>query len=109
MLKRIFLSDKEILKRIQVNDRTILGELFITNERAITSYIKRNGGSNSDAQDLIQDAIIILWQNINAGRFELSAKVNTYLFAIAKNKWMAESRRRKKFDHNALNLEKKTN
>jgi len=109
MLNRIFLSNKEILKRIQGNDRTILGELFVTNEQAITSYIKRNGGNSSDAQDLLQEAIIILWQNINARKFELSAKVSTYLFAIARNKWMAESRRRKKYDYNVINIEEKAN
>jgi len=109
MLNKIFLSDKEIIRRIQENDRTILGELFITNERAITSYIKRNGGNSSDAQDLLQEAIIILWQNINAAKFELSAKVSTYLFAIAKNKWMAESRRQKKYDHNVINIEERAN
>jgi len=108
MLKRIFLSDKEIIKRIKANDRTILGELFVTNEKIITGYIKNNGGSKSDVQDLLQEAIIVLWQNVNAGRFELNAKVSTYLFAIAKNKWMAEMRRRKRYDHNIESIEKRT-
>lgn len=107
MLNRILLSDKEILRRIKENDRTILGELFISNERAISAYIKSNGGGTSDAQDLLQEAIIVLWQNVNAGRFELSAKISTYLFAIAKNKWMAESRRRQKYDTNVFSLEEK--
>ena len=104
---KILLSDKEIIKRIQANDRTILGEIYLSNEHSIASYIKKNGGDSSDVQDLIQEAIIILWQKINAGQFELTAKISTYLFAIAKNKWMAESRRRKKYDHNILNIEQK--
>jgi len=108
MLNRIFHSNKEVIKRIQENDRTILGELFIENERAIQSYIKRNGGGSSDAQDMLQEAIIVLWQNINAGRLELSAKVSTYLFAVVKNKWMAESRKRKKYDYNISPIEQKT-
>lgn len=105
MLRKIILSDKEIVTRIRANDRTILGELFINNERTVTSFIKSNGGDISDAQDLLQEAIIVLWQNVNAGRFELSAKVNTYIYAIVKNKWMAESRRRKKYDYNVFSLE----
>jgi len=108
MLNRIFLSNKEVIRRIRENDRTILGELFIANEHTIYSYIKRNGGGSSDAQDLLQEAIIVLWQNVNAGQFELSAKVNTYLFAVAKNKWMAESRRRKRYDHDANPIEQKS-
>ncbi|KAA3612474.1 MAG: sigma-70 family RNA polymerase sigma factor [Calditrichaeota bacterium] len=108
MLKRIFLSDNEVLRRIKANDRTVLGELYISNERIISSYIKNHGGGAADIADLLQEAIIVLWQNVNAGRFELSAKISTYLFAIAKNKWMAEKRRQKKLDHNIESLENKT-
>lgn len=106
MLRKIFLPDKEVLKRIKTNDRTVLGELFIINEKPIASYIQKNGGSFSDAQDYLQDAIIILWQKVNSETLDLSAKISTYLFAIAKNKWMAESRRRKKHDYDIEKLEK---
>ncbi len=108
MLKRIILSDKEIVKRIKANDRTVLGELYIINERLIRGYIKNHGGGQAEIQDLLQEAIIVLWQKINSGQFELNAKISTYLFAIAKNKWMAEMRRRKKFDHNIESLENKS-
>ena len=106
MLRKIFLPDKEVLKRIRENDRTVLGELFIVNEKPIASYIQKNGGSLSDAQDYLQEAIIILWQKVNSATLELTAQISTYLFAIAKNKWMAESRRRKKHDYDVKKLEK---
>jgi RNA polymerase sigma factor (sigma-70 family) len=108
MLKRIFLSDKEIVRRVKANDRSILGDLYVTNERMIAGYIKNHGGGKSDIQDLLQEAIIVLWQNINAGRFEVKSKISTYLFAIAKNKWMAEMRRRKKLEYESAGLENKT-
>lgn len=96
MLKKIFLSEKETIQRIKENDRTILGELFVANEKMIKKHILANNGNIADAQDILQEAIIALWQNVNAGRFELNAKINTYLFAIAKNKWLAELRKRSK-------------
>ena len=98
MLKRIFLSDKEILKRIKNNDRTILGELFVAYEKPVTGFIRKNGGDKADAEDILQETIIALWQNVNNGRYQASAKLSTYIFAIAKNKWLAEYRRRNKLD-----------
>ena len=98
MLKKIFHSDKEIIKRIRTNDRSVLGEIFLMNQKPVISYIKKNGGDQSDAQDMLQEAIIVLWQNITSGHYEQTARISTYLFAIAKNKWMAESRRRHKLD-----------
>jgi len=106
MLKKIFLSDNKIIRRIQDNDRTILGELFLNNDKLIGSYISKNGGSQTDAKAILHEAIIVLWQNVNSGRFDLSAKVSTYLFAVAKNKWMAESRRRKKLEYSVEGLER---
>lgn len=106
MLRKIILSDKDVLRRIKENDRTVLGELFIVNEKPIVTYIRKNGGSLSDAQDYLQEAIIILWQKVNSETLELSARISTYLFAIAKNKWMAESRRRQKHDYDMDKLEK---
>lgn len=105
MLRKIFLSDREVLRRIRANDRTVLGELFIVNEKPVTVYILKNGGSISDAQDYLQEAIILLWQKVNSGTLQLTAKINTYLFAIAKNKSMAESRRKKKHDYDLTKLE----
>ena len=96
MLKRFFLSDSETVERIRQNDRSILGELFIANQAPVTRFVKGNGGTRDDAQDMLQEAIIVLWQNVNKGGFSLSAKIGTYLFSIARNKWLAELRRRKK-------------
>ncbi len=95
MLKRFFLSDSETVERIRQNDRSILGELFIANQAPVARFVKRNGGTRDDAQDMLQEAIIVLWQNVNKGGFSLSAKIGTYLFSIARNKWLAELRRRK--------------
>lgn len=106
MLKKIFLSDREILKRIKENDKTILGELYIANEKPVKSYILKNGGSADHANDYLQEAIIILWQKVTAEQLELTAKISTYIFSIAKNKWMAESRRLKKHDSNPALLDK---
>lgn len=94
MLKIKFYRDQQILKRIRQNDRTVLGELFIEYEKMVFGYITARGGSNADAEDMLQEAIIVLWQNVSSGSFKLTAKLSTYIMSIAKNKWMAEMRKR---------------
>ena len=102
MLKINFFREREILERIKTNDRTVLGELFIKYERLIFSYIKTHGGSSADAEDILQEAIIVLWQKVNSGSFQLSAKLGTFLLAVAKNKWMSQMRRQKRLAGNEL-------
>jgi RNA polymerase sigma factor (sigma-70 family) len=93
---KLFLQHNEqnIIERIKANDRTVLGEIFIRYEKMIFSYIKTHGGSNADAEDVLQESIIVLWQNVCSGSFKLTSKIGTYLMGVAKNKWREELRKR---------------
>lgn len=99
MLKLNYFSDKQYIQRIQENDKTVLGEIYIKYEKQVFNYIKTHGGDDFDAEDMLQESIIVLWQNVNNRKFDLSSKLNTYLIAIAKNKWRAELRKRNKMIH----------
>jgi len=88
-------SEKQVLQRILENDRTVLGEIFMRYERMISSHIQSNGGNHDDAEDILQESIIVVWQQVTSGRFEPNARISTFLMAVAKNKWLAELRRRR--------------
>ncbi|HED09338.1 MAG TPA: sigma-70 family RNA polymerase sigma factor [Caldithrix abyssi] len=96
MLQRFLLSDKETLRRIKANDRTVLGDLYRSHEKSIARFVLGHGGSQMDAEDILQEAIIVLWRKITSGEFESRAKISTYLFSVAKNMWFNESRRKKR-------------
>lgn len=97
MLKLNLASDETLVKRIQENDRSVLGDLFVKFEKVVFRHIQSHGGSLDDAKDMLQESIIVLWQNVSAGRFKLKSKLSTYLVAVAKNKWMVEMRKKKRF------------
>jgi RNA polymerase sigma factor (sigma-70 family) len=96
MLKFSNAQDWELIQRIKTNDRTVLGELFLRYQRMIGGYVLKNGGDENDAEDILQETIILLWQKVNSDELQLTVKLGTYLLAIAKNKWLAELRKRKK-------------
>lgn len=96
MLKVNYFSDRQFILRIKENDRSVLGEIYVKYEKQVINYIKSHGGDDFDAEDMLQEAIIVLWQNVNNGKFDLSSKLNTYIVAVAKNKWRAELRKRNK-------------
>ena len=96
MLKFSNSLDREFIQRIKANDRTVLGEIFLKYQRMISAYILKNGGDKNDAEDIIQETIIVLWQKVNSNSLQLTVKLGTYLQAVAKNKWMAELRKRRK-------------
>lgn len=58
----------------------------------IRSMIFKNSGSIDDARDIFQDAIIVLFQNSSREKFELNVGTCTYLYSIARNKWLKHIR-----------------
>jgi RNA polymerase sigma factor (sigma-70 family) len=62
----------------------------------VKSFIKKKGGNTSDAEDLFQEALVILVKNVQKPGFVLSAAVTTYLFSICKYAWKQELSKRNK-------------
>lgn len=83
-----FNSDAKLYNLIKNGDESALVTLYQSNQRMITSYILRNSGTEDDAEDLLQEAVIIVWERIRSGRFEYSAQLSTFIFATVKNMWM---------------------
>ena len=54
-----------------------------------------NSGDREDAKDLFQNALVILYKKLRDPEFEMTSKISTYLFAIAKNAWLKKITRSK--------------
>lgn len=61
----------------------------------IRKLIRSNGGTSEDAEDIFQEALIILCRKIKTGNFILSAKLSTYLFSVCRFLWNDQQRRQK--------------
>jgi len=58
--------------------------------------IKLKGGSEDDAADIFQEAVLILIEKIKAGKFRHESSVKTFLVGIARNLWLFEKRTRER-------------
>ncbi len=87
--KIIFLNDDaRILDMIRQGDERALVVLHESNRRMISSFIARNNGTHDDYEDMLQEALVILWERVRAGKFEYTAKLSTFLFATVRNIWL---------------------
>lgn len=53
----------------------------------IRSFITRNGGSEADAEDVFQDALLLLFDKARKKDFVLSSAFYTFLYGICRNLW----------------------
>jgi RNA polymerase sigma factor (sigma-70 family) len=89
-------EDARILDQIRRGDEKALVKLYEMNERQVFAFVSRNNGSHEDAEDMLQEAVIVLWERVRTGRYEHTAKLSTFLFATVKNLWyrrLARTRR----------------
>jgi len=80
--------DGRILEGIRTGREEVLVELYRDNRRAVTSLVRRSGGSADDADDILQEALVSFWERVRTGRFTYSARLSTYIYAVARNIWL---------------------
>jgi RNA polymerase sigma factor (sigma-70 family) len=93
---RFLINDEQIIKSIRQGDDSVLSYLYEKNVRMIMKYIIQNNGNEADARVILQDALVIFWEKSRKEDFVLKSKISTYLYAVAKKKWLQELTYRKK-------------
>lgn len=94
-MSEINLNDA-IVARLRNGEQSVIRQLYKIAYPACASYIKNNNGTSNDAEDFFQEALVALYKNVNKAGFELKSHIKTYLYAITKNLWLTELRKRSK-------------
>jgi RNA polymerase sigma factor (sigma-70 family) len=86
-------DDEQIVYKIKQGDEKMLLLLYKRNADPIRNYILRNNGTTADVEDMLQEALVIFWQKVQQADFSLTSKIDTYLYAVAKNLWLKNLRK----------------
>jgi RNA polymerase sigma factor (sigma-70 family) len=92
------LTDTQVIQRIKLGDESALDYLYKQHYKMILRMILRNNGTEQEALDIFQDALIVFWQKAMDTNFELTSKISTYLFSVCQNLWRKELDRKKKYE-----------
>ena len=88
--------ESRILHLIRKGDEKGLVMLFEDTRVMAVSYVQRNSGTEADADEVLQEAVVILWEKVRAGTFEAQSKLSTFLMGVIKNIWARRLARRKR-------------
>ncbi len=81
-------EDARLLDRIRRGDENALVTLYRQSSRAVTAMVTRNSGTSQDADEVLQEALVILWERIRQRRYQHTARLETFLYATARNLWL---------------------
>lgn len=88
------MKDEEILKRLRHGEEAALQYLYKKHYRMMLRLVMRNSGTEEEARDVFQEALIILWQKVRSSDFVLTSKLSTYLYSVCQNLWRKELERK---------------
>lgn len=54
----------------------------------VLQLVINNSGNEDDAKDIYQEAIIVLYNKVRAGNFELSSKLKTFIYSVSRRLWL---------------------
>ena len=103
MTTSLLATSPATLRQALLTDREqALTQLYRRAFPVVRRHVRRHGGSAHDAEDVFQDALVILYEQAVNGTLTLTASASTYLAGIARNLWHHELRRRARLPHEAL-------
>jgi RNA polymerase sigma factor (sigma-70 family) len=95
------MKDEEVLDRIHRGDEKALDYLYRKHYRMMIRIVLNNSGTEEEAKDIFQDALIVFWQKATSGNLVLTSKISTYLYSICQNLWRKELERKSRLVHEA--------
>lgn len=88
------MRDDKILELIEKGDETAIDVLYKDNFRMMAKMVMSNNGTEDDAKDIFQEALIIFWQKVRSKNLTLTSKISTFLYSICQNLWRKELTRK---------------
>jgi RNA polymerase sigma factor (sigma-70 family) len=86
--------DQQYIDALLRNDRKLLEEMYAKYADKIKNMVLQNNGTESDAADIFQEAIVAIYQKAKKSNFVLTCPLEAYLYLICKNRWINELKRK---------------
>lgn len=88
-------SNLDLLNGIRRNDTIVLQYIYKNFYSKINFFIKKNSGDDDDANDVFQEAIIIIFRKLKANELVLDCTFETYLYSVCRFLWLKQLDKRK--------------
>jgi len=86
---------EEILEGIRRNDIKILQYVYRTFYSYIKYFIISNSGSDDDARDIFQEALVVVYRKLAEDQLDISCTFKTYIYSVSRLLWLKQLERRK--------------
>ncbi len=87
---RLLSTDEALLIGLAEGSDRALSQLYRQHYPMVLQLILNNSGSTDDAKDIYQETLIVLYEKVSAGDFELNCQLKTFIYAVARRLWLKQ-------------------
>ncbi len=98
-------NDKLLLEGIAAEDKNAIEQLYKQYFNMVQTMVLANAGNKDDAADLFQETVIVLFEKVKAGSFELTSLLKTFIYSVARRLWLKKLQQQQKFTKSPDSLE----
>ncbi len=85
-------AKKSFIDALRRGDAGAYGQLYRECRPTVTNFVRLNSGRSEDGADLLQEAMVVLLQRLQAPGFDLT-NARAFVLATVRNKWLDRLRR----------------
>lgn len=81
-------QEKIAFKAIGNNEKDAIELVYKENYGLIQHFVVYNNGTEDDARDIFQEAMMVLYEKAKQPDFELTCQIKTYLYSVCRRLWL---------------------
>jgi RNA polymerase sigma factor (sigma-70 family) len=82
--------DQMYIEGLAANDSAVIQSIYKKFVPKVVSYVMNNSGDKDQAQDVVQEIMILLFNQAKANALQLTCPFDAYFFLLCKRKWLNE-------------------
>ncbi len=89
--------EESLIAELRKKNDSALRQLYHAHYPMVLHMVVANSGTEAEAKDIYQEAIIHFYERLQKADFVLTCKIKTYLYAVCRKLWLQRLAARNKF------------
>ena len=90
-------SEKSLLQGLAKSDKKAIETIYKENYNLVQALVINNNGTSEDAKDVFQEAMIVLYEKVQSGTFELNCQIKTFVYSVSRRLWLKRLMQQNRF------------
>ena len=91
------MTDDELLLGLANGSDEALTQLYSRYFPMVLHFVTTNSGSEDEAKDIYQESLIVLYEKVRDGSFELHCQLKTYIYSVSRRLWLKQLAHKSRF------------